>query len=40
MEEEMKREMLKEINPWYRQLMDEFDEKVRRWEEGESGGAD
>jgi hypothetical protein len=31
MEEEMKREILKEVYPCFRQLMDESDEKVRRW---------
>jgi hypothetical protein len=35
MEIEMKREILKEVDPQYRQLMDEFDERVRRWWEGE-----
>jgi hypothetical protein len=34
MGEEMKREILKEINPQFRRWMDEFDEEVRRWWEG------
>jgi hypothetical protein len=33
MEVEMMRDILKEIDPQYRQLMDEFDERVRRWKE-------
>jgi hypothetical protein len=35
MKQEMKREMLKKVNPWYRQLMDKFDEEVREWEKKE-----
>jgi hypothetical protein len=33
MEEEMKREILKKVYPWFRRLMDEFDERARRWKE-------